>query len=330
MDDVLIPNIYAAPLQGYTEAVWRHFHTVVYGGADGNGGIDGWFSPFVRIEKGAPRGRDMRDVTSPLNANHTLVPQIIFRDADEFRHLVAALSAEGFDRIDLNMGCPFPPQVKSGRGAALLRRPDVLEEVERLMAGMPQIGFSVKMRLGVERPDEWRGIAGVLGRMPLRHVAVHARVAAQGYDGPLHMDEFSDLLAAVSHPVMFNGDVRSAADVRTLAKSFPQLKGIMIGRGLLGRPWLAAEIREGADWEHVRGVESLLRLHEGVYGHYARTLCGTSQVLMKMKPFWDYLEPVIGRKAAKALRKATTLPKYEAAVRMAASSTGADSSGKRI
>ena len=78
-------RLMAAPLQGYTEAPFRHFHAEIYGGGESLT----YFSPFLRIEKGSVRPRDLRDITSPLNANHRLIPQIIFRDATEFRTLTS-------------------------------------------------------------------------------------------------------------------------------------------------------------------------------------------------------------------------------------------------
>lgn len=96
----------AAPLQGFTEAPFRHFHADIYG----NSGIRGlvtYFSPFLRLEKGDVRARDMRDISSPLNGNHHLIPQIIFKNADEFSQLAGKVRDEGWREIDLNMVLPF-------------------------------------------------------------------------------------------------------------------------------------------------------------------------------------------------------------------------------
>ena len=109
-------KIFAAPLQGYTEAAWRGFHARL------TGCIDEYFTPFLRIEKGEMRRRDLRDLTSQLNEGAKITPQIIFGSIDEFRQLTSTLSQLGFDRIDINMGCPFPPQVHHGRGAGMITR----------------------------------------------------------------------------------------------------------------------------------------------------------------------------------------------------------------
>jgi hypothetical protein len=87
----------------------------------------------------------------------------------------------------------------------------------------------------------------------------------------------------------------------------------MIGRGLLARPSLAAEYAAG-EWDRVRRITALRTFHESIYSHYASTLCGDAQLLSKIKPMWEMLEDEIGHKACKAIRKATSISKYENAV----------------
>lgn len=190
-------RLMAAPLQGYTEAPFRHFHAEIYGG----GKSLTYFSPFLRIEKGSVRPRDLRDITSPLNANHRLIPQIIFRDATEFRTLTSAVRSAGHSHLDLNLGCPFVPQVRKGRGAGLLRQPDLLREIAGIMtADFPDITFSVKMRLGITDPDEWQSLIPAISLMPLSHLTVHPRTASQQYSGQLHLRSFESLAAACPTP----------------------------------------------------------------------------------------------------------------------------------
>ncbi len=151
------------------------------------------------------------------------------------------------------------------------------------------------MRLGVERPDEWMGIADTLNRMKLSHVTVHPRVASQQYGGEMYIDEFAAIYERISHPVVFNGDIISPQGIDAVTSRFPRLAGVMIGRGLLARPSLVAEWAEGREWGHEERVVKIRSLHEGIYGYYCDTLCGATQILAKIKPFWEYLEPEIGQ-----------------------------------
>ncbi len=171
------------------------------------------------------RRRDIADIASPLCANHTVVPQVIARDGAEFSTLVTAIAATGHTHIDLNMGCPFPPQVARGRGAGLLRRPDGLEQISDAMTGFATRGitFSVKMRLGVDLPSEWRGAIDLINAMPLTNVTVHPRVAAQQYSGAIHAGHLAELAGALVHPWIFN------ADILTPRRSRPRGRRLSLG-----------------------------------------------------------------------------------------------------
>lgn len=87
-----------------------------------------------------------------------------------------------------------------------------------------------------------------------------------------------------------------------------------MGRGLLARPSLAAEWRTGTAADDATLRRGVTRMHDIVADYYRMTLCGDSQTLSKLKPFWDYLEAVTGRKAWKKIRKATTPAQYDSAV----------------
>lgn len=298
----------SAPLQGYTDAPWRHFHNLIYGG------VDGYYTPFLRVEKYAVRPRDLKDLRSSLNDSLRLVPQIIFGSTEEFEALVGAVVEDGHHRVDLNLGCPFPPQVKRGRGAGALRK-DFLREIgARMRDGYSDIEFSVKMRLGVSAPDEWRDIVDEINAMPLSSVTVHPRTASQQYGGTVHENQFADLLSAIAHKIIYNGDLRSVADIRRITDEYPSIAGVMVGRGLLGRPSLGTEWFSQQEWGPELSREKLLEFHEALFRYYEERLCGESQLLTKMKTFWDYAGPEIGHKTAKAIKKAVSLEKYSAAV----------------
>lgn len=174
--------------------------------------------------------------------------------------------------------------------------------------------FSLKMRLGVESPDEWRDIIDIVNEMPLCRVTVHPRVAVQQYGGELFVDEFTSIYEALQHPVVYNGDILTPEAIDDIVARYPRLHGVMAGRGVMARPSLFAEWHDGREWSHDERISRLLQLHDKVYSHYSETLCGDTQILMKIKPFWEYLEPEIGHKAMKAIRKATSVSKYEEAL----------------
>lgn len=299
---------YIAPLQGHTDAVWRKWHSREYRGDNL------YFTPFIRVERGEVRARDLRDYTSALNDGVNVVPQVIFGSADELRLLLREVVACGAMSVNLNMGCPFPMQTSRCRGAGILEHPERLEPLPDIVAEYPQMKFSVKMRLGCDNPAAWRQIIPILNRLSLDFVAVHPRTARQQYSGALHLDEFQGLAAETEAPVIFNGDIRTPADVAFIKNRFPGIAGVMTGRGILARPSLYEEYDSGCELPHTERIARMLRFHDHILDYYAKTLCGDSQILSKIRPFWEYAEAEIGHKAYKAIKKSGTMAKYRAAL----------------
>ena len=299
-----------APVQGHTDAPYRHFHAGMYGHDIS------YYTPFIRLERGDLRVRDVKDFTSGLNDEAHLVPQIIFRDADELESLVRLVKDKGATEIDLNMGCPFPLQTGHGRGASTVANSALADKVADIVKSNPDIVFSVKMRLGFSDPDEWKILLPRVNQVRLSHLAVHPRVAKQQYGGDLYLDRFEQILECSSNPVVFNGEIKNPADVQSISTRFQSINGIMIGRGLLARPSLISEVMDGEEWDKVKRIDTMLSFHRNLLDYYSSTLCGETQLISKIKPFWEYAEDEIGRKAWKAIKKATNLAKYHSAVAM--------------
>ncbi len=305
-----------APLQGYTDAIYRRAHWECVGG------VDEYYTPFVRIEHGEVRKKDLRDTDPERNVGVPTVPQVIASGGDEFARLCDALQGQGWSRIDLNMGCPFPMQVRAGRGSGLLLYPDRIEEIQREMLRRSEVAFSVKMRTGWESVDEGLSCMNIINAMPLVHVTLHPRLGRQQYKGVADMEAFRRFCEACRHPMVYNGDivqvesgkwqVASGADAVDLS----QTKGVMIGRGLLARPWITACAGETPAYLEDAGetpaYQVLRSMHERIYHHAVETLCGDSQILSRLHAFWEYMD--IPHKQKKAIMKATTLPRYREAV----------------
>ena len=298
-----------APLQGYTDAAYRRFHREIYGES-----VMHYYSPFIRVEKGIVREKDIRDILPENNSGVTLIPQIIVGNVDEFERTVQAITSLGYRHIDINMGCPFPLQVKRGRGAGLLPRIDVVKDILCEVRRRADVSFSVKLRLGVDDPEQCFDIVDIINDTPLRCVTMHPRLAVQQYKGEVDYAKFREFCRVVKHPVIYNGDITSIDDIKRITEEFPGISGIMIGRGMLARPSLAAEYLAGKEMELSEQKTMLLALHNRLYEHYSNVLQGESHLLMKMKTFWEYLEPTIGHKCHKAIRKASSIAKYQIAV----------------
>lgn len=293
------PYIAFAPLQGYTDCTYRQAHHRHAGGADE------YYTPFVRIESGAPRKKEMKDISPEANQGVPTVPQIIAGSREEFATLCDALQQQGWNRIDFNMGCPFPMQVKAGRGSGLLPRPEAFKEIAEEMALRKEVTFSVKMRLGQESKEEYLPLLPTLNRLPLAHITMHPRTGKEQYKSKPDLTSFEQFCQRAAHPIVYNGDITDTESITRLQSTMPTLKGFMIGRGLLSRPWMLCNRAP---------TEVVLDMHRDIYTHATEHLCGDSQILTRLHAFWEYLAPSIDRKIYKAIMKSGSLRNYNIAV----------------
>lgn len=296
--------IHFAPLQGHTDDVYRRIHHQLVGG------IEHYYTPFVRVEAGDIRSKDRRDIDPKNNVGVPMIPQIIFKSLKEFLFLLNEMEALGYRAIDLNMGCPFPLQARHGRGSGLLAHPDIVAEVADIIKARPELTFSVKMRLGWENTEEWTPILDILNDTPLAHIALHPRTGTQQYKGSIHREIFERFYETCRHPLLYNGDLTTLEQLHAMEKCYPRLTGLMIGRGLLARPTLAREYAERREWSHEEHIHTLRLLHSKLMEEYARIVKGEAQLHSKLRPYWEYTEPLIGHKPHKKIMKSGNLRNY--------------------
>jgi nifR3 family TIM-barrel protein len=147
------------------------------------------------------------------------------------------------DHIDLNFGCPVPKVTRRGGGAALPYKRVLFRDIVRAAvraAGGPggPVPVTVKMRLGIDDAHLTYLQAGCAAQDEgAAAVALHARTAAQHYSGSADWLAIARLKAALTIPVLGNGDIWSSADALRMV-SETGCDGVVVGRGCLGRPWL--------------------------------------------------------------------------------------------
>jgi nifR3 family TIM-barrel protein len=160
---------------------------------------------------------------------------------------VAWLVGEGkVDHVDLNFGCPVPKVTRRGGGAAIPLRPRLLRAIVRAaLAHAGGVPVTLKFRIGVDDAHETFLDAGRIAQDEgCAAVALHARTAAQLYDGEARWEAIARLKAAVGAiPVLGNGDVWEAWDALRMLRA-TGCDGVVVGRGCLGRPWLFRDLAD--------------------------------------------------------------------------------------
>lgn len=149
------------------------------------------------------------------------------------------------DIIDINMGCPVPKvAVKNQAGSALLKNPEKVGEIIKAVVGAVNVPVTVKIRSGWDQSSiNAVEIAKIAEANGASAITVHARTRAQGYAGKADWNIIKEVVDAVDIPVIGNGDVVSCYDAKKMLDE-TGCSAVMIGRGLLGNPWLIKECVE--------------------------------------------------------------------------------------
>jgi nifR3 family TIM-barrel protein len=183
---------------------------------------------------------------------------------------VRLLVGEGrVDHVDLNFGCPVRKVTSRGGGAAIPVKPRLLRGIVRAaVAAAGEVPVTIKFRIGIDDQILTYLEAGRIGEEEgCAAVGLHARTAAQLYDGEACWDAIARLKQAVRRiPVLGNGDIWEAEDALRMMRT-TRCDGVIVGRGCLGRPWLFRDLadvfegREPADPPDFGGVVEVMLEH---------------------------------------------------------------------
>ena len=146
------------------------------------------------------------------------------------------------DIIDINMGCPVPKvAIKNQAGSALLKSPEKIKEIVTSVVKAVSVPVTVKIRSGWdEKSINAVEVAKIIEQSGAKAITIHARTRSQGYSGKANWQIIKDVVDAVSIPVIGNGDITSCYDAKRMLDE-TGCTAVMIGRGLIGNPWLIKE-----------------------------------------------------------------------------------------
>ena len=159
------------------------------------------------------------------------------------------------DIIDINMGCPVPKvATRAQAGSALLKNPDKVYEIVKAVVEAVDIPVTVKIRSGWdEKSINAVEIAKVIEKAGASAITVHPRTRAQGYSGKADWNIIKQVKENVTIPVIGNGDIKTCYDAKRMLEE-TKCDAVMIGRGVLGNPWL---IKECIDFLNGKGIKEV-------------------------------------------------------------------------
>jgi tRNA-dihydrouridine synthase len=325
------PFLSLGPFQGITDAPFRNVFKRHFGG------IDKFYTPFFTGIHKEEHAKNLQgeEIDPRCNDVETLTPQILSTDAEEILRFAKQCKALGYKEINLNMGCPFPRVANKKRGCGLLPYPDKVEAMFERVFEEIDIQISVKCRLGYFSPDEIDAIIPIFNRFPLSELIIHPRIGKQLYKGEADVERYKALMPYINAPLVYNGDIFSMDGFKRIREMVQPVNQFMLGRGILGNPFLAEDIKASVIARHEAIQNNSLdcfvvhprndakrqkeRLHAYVLDLYEDRLHhagGSPKVLGRMKELWSYLmnsfeEPqVVWRK----IKKINALKEYEDAI----------------
>ncbi len=183
------------------------------------------------------------DLLKMTDEERPIAQQIFGSDVESF--VIAAKKVEETqhpDIIDINMGCPVPKvAVKAQAGSALLKNPNKIYEIVNAVVNAVSTPVTVKIRSGWdEKHINAIEVAKVCEKAGASAITVHARTRSQGYSGKADWNIIKQVKEAVNIPVIGNGDVTTPQLAKQMLDE-TNCDAVMIGRGVLGNPWLIRE-----------------------------------------------------------------------------------------
>lgn len=299
-------NVWFAPLEGITDAIFRRTHHQCFDG------VEKYYIPFVSpTQNMCFTARELNAIAPEVNEGVPVVPQLLGKDPQLLHWAMNELRAMGYQEVNLNIGCPSGTVTAKGKGSGLLRETDALRRLLDSLFDHAPLPISIKTRIGFADEDEWPALLELLLQYPMQELIIHPRTRKDFYKGPLHPSAFRLATQQATVPLVYNGDLFSTADRTDMLQSYPHLKALMIGRGLIANPAMAQALCGGDNLT----TDALRAFHDQLRENYSRRY-PADQVHRRLSEVMKYAACCFegASKPLKAIRKAPDLQAHQQAV----------------
>lgn len=302
--------IYLAPIQGFTDYIYRQAFAEIFTG------VDTFSIPYITLKNGDLIQKYEKEILPVNNPQARVIPQVLANNGQELFRLSQRLSELGYTALNLNLGCPYPMVTNRKKGAGLLPFPGELRSMLSYFFEHSNLQLSVKMRAGLNQSNEAEKIIAVLNEFPVTEIIFHPRVAKQLYKGEIQKEAFIIANKRSRVPLIYNGDIFSKTDFIQKQLDFEGTHTWMLGRGVLMNPFLPAEIK-GSHFSTEEKRKKQIEFHERIFTGYSEKMDNQGNVLNKMKQFWSYFcygfpNP---QKTFKTIKKLSSAGEYLAGVK---------------
>ncbi|MBU1110414.1 tRNA-dihydrouridine synthase [Patescibacteria group bacterium] len=251
------PFLALAPMEGITDFVFREIIAEI-------AKPDVFFTEFTNTDGLFSTGRDLViQNLSFTEKQRSIVAQIWGANPKSFFKAAQLISELKFDGIDLNMGCPDKSIVNKKAGAALIKNPNLTQElIKATREGAGNLAVSVKTRIGFDKNIMQEWITFLL-EQNLDALTIHGRTGKMRFKGQASWEDIGNavLIRNEVSPktiIIGNGDIKSYKEALEKHKNC-QVDGVMIGRGILANPWIFNKTTEPVTHTKKEHLEILLR-----------------------------------------------------------------------
>jgi tRNA-dihydrouridine synthase len=298
---------YLAPMEGITGYIYRNTYEKFFHN------IDKYFTPFIVTNKSRSlKTKELRDALPENNKGVNIVPQILTNDSEGFITLSSKLQQLGYNEVNLNLGCPAGTVVSKNRGSGFLALREELDMFLDEIFKMDHMKISIKTRIGKDSPEEFYELIKIYNKYPIEELIIHPRTQKDFYGNKPNLEVFKDALTLSTNLVCYNGDIFTAHDNNKFIKAFPEVKTVMLGRGILANPGLMNEIKNNTNIDKV----VLKDFHDEILNKYIELFNEDRNAIFRMKELWGYMIYLFSdnKKYAKKIKKSQKLSDYKDAV----------------